>query len=127
MALSLTSEAGPKLPEIISADSPKSSAYAFNGEQDHSERPPKRVVCVPTRREISGVSPMRFPDDVLKGGEFVETDSPSFCLSKVSSSSEPTSPTPQRKKPMGLTDPIFQLFVFALWGVAGRKARVLHY
>ena len=67
---------------------------------------------------------MGFPDEVLKGGEFAETDPPSFCLNKVSSSSEQMSRTSKLEvysRNFGmkgrLTDPGFKLLVFALGGV----------
>lgn len=53
MALSLKSEAGPRLPEMISADNPNSSVGMFNGKLIYSEADSERAVCVPGRREIS--------------------------------------------------------------------------
>jgi hypothetical protein len=91
MILSPASEAGPRPPEMISADNPKSSIYASNGEQGYSKQFLARAMCAPDRREISGPSPMGIPNDVPKCGEFAETESLSFCLNKVSSSSEPAS------------------------------------
>ena len=51
MALSPASEAGPRPPEMRSADSPNSSAQAFNGEQDYSERSPKKAQRAYLREE----------------------------------------------------------------------------
>ena len=63
------------------------------------------------------------------GGELIKLGSLSFCLNKASSSSEPAGlvlELPSRVG-AGLTNPIFQFLVFALWGVAARKDRVFHY
>ena len=53
MTLSLTSEVGPRLPEMISADNPNSSADVPGGRQGKVCDLTERAVCLPARRDMS--------------------------------------------------------------------------
>lgn len=89
ITLSPTSEFGPRLPEMISADNPNSSADA-PGSKRLSGRSTKKVMSLPARMDTSGPSRRVFPDDDLGGVEFAKAVSLSFCLNKASSSAGPT-------------------------------------
>lgn len=87
--LSFTSEAGPRLPDMISEDSPNSSADTpSSGSSD--ERSAGRTVRLPARRDMSWPPPRASPGDDLVDVELAKADSLSFCLNRVSSSSVPT-------------------------------------